>query len=75
MSYTKAQVNDSVKRVVAFIDKNNKLPLTVRVNKDTLQWNKWKSLPELKDAETRLKNWIKSPTILLSSPRGEQSAK
>lgn len=59
MGYTKAQVQDSVKRVQAFITKNNKLPLTVRVNQDTLQWSKWKSLPELKDAETRLRKWIK----------------
>ena len=60
MAYTKAQIKDSVQRVVKFIETNKKLPLTVRVNKDTLKWAEWKKLAEIKDAETRLKNWIKT---------------
>ncbi|MCQ2964572.1 MAG: hypothetical protein MJ203_03300 [archaeon] len=60
MAYTKAQIKDSVQRVVKFIEINKKAPLTVRVNKDTLKWAEWKKLAEIKDAETRLKNWIKT---------------
>lgn len=57
--YTKAQIKDSVNRVVKFIEKNKKLPATVRVNQDTLKWADWKKLVEIKDAEQRLKQWIK----------------
>lgn len=58
MTYTKAQIKDSVNRVVKFIQTNKKTPNTVRVNKDTLKWADWKKLAEIKDAETRLKKWI-----------------
>lgn len=58
--YSKAQIKDSVNRVVKFIQTNKKVPNTVRVNKDTLKWAEWKKLAEIKDAETRLKNYIKN---------------
>lgn len=63
MTYNLAQIKDSVQRVVKFIETNKKAPLTVRVNKDTLKWQDWKKLPEIVDAETRLKNWIKNKKI------------
>ncbi len=58
--YTKTQIKDSVNRVIKFIQTNKKVPNTVRVNKNTLQWTEWKKLAEIKDAENRLKNYIKN---------------
>lgn len=57
--YTKSQIKDSVKRVNEWITKNNKVPNTVRVNKDTLKWADWLKLAEIKDGKTRIDNWIK----------------
>lgn len=59
MTYTNAQVLDSVKRCSDWIKKNKKNPLTVRVNKDVLPINDWKKLPQLVEAKTRLDKWIK----------------
>ena len=60
MTYSKTQVKDSVQRVVKFIEKNKKIPNTVGVGNDTLKWAEWRKLAEIKDAETRLKNYIKN---------------
>ena len=61
MTYTNAQINDSVKRVTNWIkERNNKeVPLTVRVNKDTLKIDQYKALADIKDAKNRVDKWIK----------------
>lgn len=59
MTYTNAQVLDSVKRCSDWIKKNKKNPLTVRVNKDVLPINDWKKLHQIVDAKNRVDKYIK----------------
>lgn len=58
MSYTNAQVLDSIERVSVFINKNKKAPKTVKVGKTTLSWKEWKQIKQVDELRVRIQNYI-----------------
>lgn len=58
MSYTKAQMKDSVKRCNEYIIKNKKLPNYVVVGQDKVDIKNYIKLPEMKDGLNRINIYI-----------------
>lgn len=58
MKYTTSQLLDSIERVSTFINKNKRTPKIVKINKTELTWKEYKQIPQIKELQTRIQNYI-----------------